>query len=118
QTKKSLVGSITSLGTETIESQQLTSVTQALQGTVAGVNVITAGGQPGTNPTVRIRGISSINANAGPLYVVDGVPFNGNLNSIIPDQIESMNVLKDASSTALYGSRGANGVILITTKRG
>ncbi|WP_461533070.1 SusC/RagA family TonB-linked outer membrane protein [Sinomicrobium sp.] len=118
QTKKSLVGSISSLGAETIEGQQLTSVTQALQGTVSGVNVITSGGQPGANPTVRIRGVSSINANAGPLYVVDGVPFNGNLNAISPDQIESMNVLKDASSTALYGSRGANGVILITTKRG
>ncbi|UGU17665.1 TonB-dependent receptor [Sinomicrobium kalidii] len=118
QTKKSLVGSVSSLDSENIEAQQLTSVTQALQGTVPGVNVITSGGQPGSNPTIRIRGISSINANAGPLYVVDGVPFNGNLNSISPDQIESMNVLKDASSTALYGSRGANGVILITTKRG
>lgn len=118
QSRKSLVGSVASLDAGSIEKQQLTSVTQALQGTVSGVNVITSGGQPGTNPTIRIRGISSINADAGPLYVVDGVPFNGNLNTITPDQIESMNVLKDASSSALYGSRGANGVILITTKRG
>lgn len=118
QTKKSLVGSISSLNSEDIEAQQLTSVTQVLQGTVPGVTVLTSGGQPGSNPTIRIRGISSINANSGPLYVVDGVPFNGNLNTISPDQIESMNVLKDASSTALYGSRGANGVVLITTKRG
>lgn len=118
QTKKSLVGSVASLDAKTLEKQQLTSVTTALQGTVAGVSVVTAGGQPGSNPTIRIRGISSINANAGPLYVVDGVPFNGNLNTISADQIESMNVLKDASSTALYGSRGANGVVLITTKSG
>ena len=118
QTKKSLVGSVSSLDSEDLEAQQLTSVTQVLQGTVAGVNVITAGGQPGSNPIIRIRGISSINADSGPLFVVDGVPFNGNLNTISPDQIESMNVLKDASSTALYGSRGANGVVLITTKRG
>ena len=113
-----LVGSVTSLGAEKIEKQQLTSVTSAIQGTVAGVNVITSGGQPGTNPTIRIRGVGSINASAEPLIVVDGVPFNGNINSISGDQIESMNVLKDASSTALYGSRAANGVILITTKKG
>ena len=118
QTKKSLVGSVTSLDSNTLGKQQLTSVTNAIQGTVAGVSVVNSGGQPGSNPTIRIRGISSINASAGPLYVVDGVPFNGNLNSISADQIESMNVLKDASSTALYGSRGANGVILITTKNG
>ncbi len=118
QTQKSIVGSVTSLGSETLDKQQLTSVTSAIQGTVAGVNVITSGGQPGTNPTIRIRGIGSINASAEPLIVVDGVPFNGNINSISGDQIESMNVLKDASSTALYGSRAANGVILITTKKG
>ncbi|MBJ7880215.1 SusC/RagA family TonB-linked outer membrane protein [Gelidibacter salicanalis] len=118
QTAKSLVGSVTSLSAETIEKQQVTTVTSAIQGTVAGVNVITSGGQPGENPTIRIRGIGSINASAGPLIVLDGVPFNGNINSISGDQIESMNVLKDASSTALYGSRAANGVILITTKKG
>lgn len=118
QTKKSLVGSVTSLGAETLEKQQLTTVTNAIQGTVSGVNVVTSGGQPGDNPTIRIRGIASINASADPLIVVDGVPFNGNINSISGDQIESMNVLKDASSTALYGSRAANGVILITTKKG
>ncbi|MEH6659628.1 SusC/RagA family TonB-linked outer membrane protein [Leeuwenhoekiella marinoflava] len=118
QTKKSLVGSVTSLSAENLEKQQLTTVTGAIQGTVAGVNVITSGGQPGNNPTIRIRGIGSINASADPLIVVDGVPFNGNINTISADQIESMNVLKDASSTALYGSRAANGVILITTKKG
>ncbi|WBU90061.1 SusC/RagA family TonB-linked outer membrane protein [Cellulophaga omnivescoria] len=118
QKKKSIVGSVTSLGEEMIDSQQLTTITSAIQGTVAGVNVITSGGQPGSNPTIRIRGIGSINASAEPLIVVDGVPFNGNINSISGDQIESMNILKDASSTALYGSRAANGVVLITTKKG
>lgn len=118
QSKRSIVGSVASLGEEVIENQQLTSVTSALQGNVAGVNIISSGGQPGDNPTIRIRGIGSINASAEPLIIVDGSPYNGNINSISPDQIESMNVLKDASSTALYGSRGSNGVIVITTKKG
>ena len=118
QSKKSIVGSVASLGEETLQKQQLTTVTQAIQGNVPGVNILTSGGQPGTNPTIRIRGVASINASADPLIIVDGAPFNGNINSISGDQIESMNVLKDASSTALYGSRAANGVIVITTKKG
>ncbi len=118
QTKRSIVGSVVSLGEETLEQQQLTSITGAIQGNVPGVNILQSGGQPGENPTIRIRGVGSINASAEPLIIVDGAPFNGNINSISADQISSMNVLKDASSTALYGSRGANGVIVITTKRG
>lgn len=118
QSQRSIVGSVASVGTDVIGKQQLVSVATAIQGTVPGVNIISAGGQPGDNPTIRIRGTGSINASADPLIVVDGVPFNGNLNTISADQIESINVLKDASSTALYGSRGANGVILITTKKG
>jgi len=118
QTKESIVGSVAVISNEVIEKQQLVSVTNALQGTVSGVNIISAGGQPGNNPTIRIRGIGSINADASPLIILDGTPYNGNINSISADQIQSMNVLKDASSTALYGSRGANGVILINTKKG
>ena len=118
QTKESIVGSVAVVSNEVIEKQQLVSVTNALQGTVSGVNIISAGGQPGENPTIRIRGIGSINADASPLIILDGTPYNGNINSISADQIQSMNVLKDASSTALYGSRGANGVILINTKKG
>lgn len=118
QTKKSIVGAISLVSSDVLANQQLTSVATALQGNVAGVNIISGGGQPGENPTIRIRGVSSINASAEPLIIVDGAPFNGNLNTISADQIESMNVLKDASSTSLYGSRGANGVILINTKRG
>lgn len=118
QTERSIVGSVVSLGEEVLEEQQLTTVTSAIQGNVPGVNILTSGGQPGENPTIRIRGIGSINASAEPLIIVDGAPYNGNINSISADQIQSMNVLKDASSTALYGSRGANGVIVITTKQG
>ncbi|CDF78268.1 TonB-dependent receptor [Formosa agariphila KMM 3901] len=118
QTKKSIVGAVSSIDAATIEKQQTVSVTSTLQGTVSGVNIVQSGGQPGDNPTIRIRGVGSINASADPLIIVDGAPFNGNLNSISGDQVESMSVLKDASSTALYGSRGANGVIVITTKRG
>ncbi|MCB0474437.1 MAG: TonB-dependent receptor [Flavobacteriaceae bacterium] len=118
QKEESIVGSIASIDTETIEKQQVTSVTNAIQGSVPGVNIISEGGVPGDNPTIRIRGVGSINASADPLIIVDGAPFNGNINSISQDQIESINVLKDASSTALYGSRAANGVILITTKSG
>src|SRR5690606_14574346 len=114
QTKKSLVGSVVSLGEDVLEQQQITTITSAIQGSVPGVNILASGGQPGENPTIRIRGIGSINASADPLIVVDGAPYNGNINSISADQIESMNVLKDASSTALYGSRGSNGVIVIT----
>jgi TonB-linked SusC/RagA family outer membrane protein len=118
QKGKSIVGSVATVGTDIIGKQQLASVVTSIQGSVPGVNVISAGGQPGDNPTIRIRGVSSINADASPLIIVDGAPFNGNLNTISADQVESINVLKDASSTALYGSRGSNGVILITTKRG
>jgi len=118
QSRKSIVGAVAVIDSEVLENQQVSSVTSALQGSVSGVNIVSAGGQPGDNPTIRIRGIGSINASADPLIILDGAPFNGNLNTISSDQIKSMNVLKDASSTALYGSRGANGVILITTKRG
>lgn len=118
QSERAIVGSVASLGSDVLGKQQLASVTAGIQGSVPGVNVISSGGQPGDNPTIRIRGVGSINASASPLIIVDGAPFNGNINTISADQIESLNVLKDASSTALYGSRGANGVILITTKRG
>ena len=118
QSKQALTGAIGVVDKETIENQQIISVGRALQGTTPGVNVITDTGQPGENPTIRIRGISSVNASADPLIVLDGIVFNGNLSSISPGEIESINVLKDASASALYGSRAANGVLLITTKTG
>lgn len=118
QTKQSVVGSVATIGTEILEASKATSVTQALQGSVPGVNIISSGGVPGSNPTIRIRGIGSINASASPLIVVDNAPYAGNLNSLDQGQIESITVLKDASSTALYGAAAANGVIIITTKSG
>ena len=93
-------------------------VTKSFEGTVAGVQVASGGGQPGEAASVIIRGIGSVNASATPLYVVDGIPFDGSLSSINPADIETMTVLKDASAGALYGARGANGVIVITTKKG
>ncbi|RYY00768.1 TonB-dependent receptor [bacterium] len=118
QKREAVTGAIGTIGAEVIGQQQVTSPLKALQGTVAGVGMITAGGQPGNNPEIRIRGFGSLTAGAGPLIVVDGAPFNGNINTISQDQIESLSVLKDGASASLYGSRGANGVIIITTKRG
>ncbi|MGG5506519.1 MULTISPECIES: SusC/RagA family TonB-linked outer membrane protein [unclassified Myroides] len=118
QKQKAVVGAISQIKSDLLDKQVATSVVSALQGTVSGVNIIQSSSQPGESPTVRVRGIGSINASADPLIILDGAPYSGNLNSISADQIETINVLKDASSTALYGSRGANGVILIQTKMG
>lgn len=118
QTKESIVGAVGVVSSDVIETQQVTSPLRALQGAVPGVNLITAGGQPGNNPSIRIRGFASVNLSQEPLIIVDGAQFNGNLNTISQDQIKSISVLKDASSSALYGSRAANGVIIITTKTG
>lgn len=118
QTRRSIVGAVASIDADVISKQQIVSVTSAIQGNIPGVNIINSGGQPGENPIIRVRGIGSINASAEPLIVVNGVQYNGNINTISPDQIESINVLKDGAATALYGSRAGNGVILITTKKG
>ncbi len=118
QAKKEITGAVTTVKTDQLEKVQAASVVQGLTGKVPGVQIINQNGQPGEDPTVRFRGIGSINSSSAPLYVVDGVVFNGNLNSINNQDIESMTFLKDASANALYGSRGANGVIIITTKKG
>ncbi|MEM9917062.1 MAG: TonB-dependent receptor [Bacteroidota bacterium] len=118
QTKRQITGSVVSVKGEDIENIQNSHVVQGLTGKIAGVQIIAQSGQPGDAPSVRFRGIGSVNASNQPLYVVDGVPFNGNINSIASQDIESMTFLKDASANALYGSRGANGVIIITTKKG
>ncbi len=114
--KSSFVGSAAIVGSEDIEKVQVTNAIDALRGKAAGVQINTGSGQPGTTPSIRIRGINSINSGNDPLIVVDGSPYDGSLNDINPTDVESMTVLKDASSTALYGARGGNGVILITTK--
>lgn len=117
-TKGSFTGSASVMKADKLEKRQVSNVSQALAGAVAGVQVLSSNGQPGVSATVRVRGVGSINAGASPLYVVDGVPFDGDLSSINSADIESMTVLKDAASTALYGARGANGIIMITTKKG
>src|SRR5690606_30923123 len=117
-TQEAFTGSAKRVDAENIERKNVSNISQALTGEVAGVSIVNASGQPGTAATVRIRGFGSVNGNRSPLYVVDGVPFNGNLTSISNSDIESATVLKDAAATAIYGSRGANGVILINTKSG
>ena len=115
--KESLTGSIAVVGQKEIEDRPVTTVTQALEGNAPGVQVNSSTGTPGSAPSIRIRGFNSINGDNSPLYVVDGIPYEGSISDLNPSDIESMSVLKDAASCALYGNRGANGVILITTKR-
>ncbi|MBB5637206.1 TonB-linked SusC/RagA family outer membrane protein [Pedobacter cryoconitis] len=116
--RSGFVGSLSQIKGEQLENRQVSNISKALQGLAPGIQVASASGQPGTQATIRIRGIGSINASSAPLYVVDGAPFQGDINSINVSDIASISVLKDASSSALYGSRGANGVIIITTKTG
>ena len=118
QKKSAFTGSAAIVGSEEIGKIQVTNAVDALKGKAAGVQIYTGSGQPGSTPTIRIRGFNSINAGNDPLIVLDGSPYGGSLNDINPADVESMTVLKDASSTALYGARGGNGVILITTKSG
>ena len=118
QKKSAFTGSASVVGADAIGKVQVTNAVDALKGKAAGVQVYSATGQPGATPTIRIRGVNSINAGNNPLIVLDGSPYDGNLNNINPLDVESMTVLKDAASTALYGARGGNGVILITTKEG
>ena len=109
----------TTVTNETIEGRPNASFIQTLQAQVPGLNIQTGSGQPGSSSTVILRGLGSINGNVEPLYVIDGVPQNGdNFRSLNPNEISTISVLKDAGATAIYGNRGANGVIVVTTKRG
>lgn len=117
-TRSSFTGSATMVDAQTIGSRVSTNVTSALAGTTPGVQVISSSGDPAAgDATIRIRGIGSMSASNSPLYIVDGMPFDGSISDINPNDVESMSVLKDASASAIYGARGANGVVLITTKR-
>ncbi|RYD84208.1 MAG: hypothetical protein EOP54_32525, partial [Sphingobacteriales bacterium] len=118
QKRRDVTGSVVSLSGSAIKEVPVANIQQALQGRMAGVEVQSVGTRPGAGAQIRIRGERSINASNDPLFVVDGIPYGGTLNDINPDDIASLDVLKDASATAIYGSRGANGVVLITTKRG
>lgn len=115
--KESLTGSVAVVGDAAIEDRTVTSVTAALEGNAPGVQVNNSVSYPGSSPSIRIRGFNSVNGSQSPLYVVDGVVYEGDIADINPADVESMSVLKDAASCALYGNRGANGVILVTTKR-
>lgn len=118
QKKETLVGSVGVVSAKDIEDRPLTNVAKALDGTVSGVRVSTGSGQPGSGLNIQVRGIGSYNLTTDPLYVVDGSIYTGSLQDLNPNDIESLTVLKDAASTSLYGSSAANGVVLITTKKG
>ena len=116
--KESFTGSASVVKGDEIAKRPVGNLTKSFEGTVAGVQVTSGGGQPGEGASIMVRGVGSVNASSSPLYVVDGVPYDGAVSSINPADIETLTVLKDASAGALYGARGANGVVVITTKRG
>ena len=116
--RQDVTGSIASVGGENLRAVPAGDVTRALEGRVAGVEMTQTNSKPGSSMQIRIRGQRSLSASNDPLIVLDGMPFMGSLTDISTSDIKSMDILKDAASTAIYGSRGANGVILITTKKG
>lgn len=118
QKKESITGSIATIGSKQLESRLTTNVSQALAGAAPGISATSGNGQPGSSAGIRIRGFGSINFNSAPLYVVDGFPYEGFVGDLNTNDIESISLLKDASATALYGARAANGVVMITTKKG
>lgn len=118
QKKESITGSVAKIGAEQLETRLTTNITQALAGAAPGIATTSGNGQPGSSAAIRIRGFGSINASNSPLFVVDGFPYEGYIGDLNTNDIESISLLKDASSTALYGARAANGVVLVTTKKG
>ena len=118
QKKSQLTGAISQVTAKQINEMPITNLGQAMQGRVAGVDVSQSGSKPGTVPKILIRGRRSFNAGNDPLYVVDGIPLSAGYEDLNPSDVSSMEVLKDATATAIYGARGANGVVLISTKRG
>lgn len=118
QVKREVTGAVQTISGKDFKDIPVSQVTQKLQGRLAGVQINQTTGKPGTGMSVRIRGQLSVSAGSEPLYVVDGFPLTGNIGQINPDEIQDISILKDAASTSLYGSRAANGVVLITTKKG
>jgi len=118
QRKRDVTGAVVSVSEQALREVPVPNLQQALLGRAAGLEIQTVGNQPGAGGQIRIRGVRSISGSNEPLFVLDGIPYDGNLNDINPDDVASIDVLKDASATAIYGSRGANGVVLITTKKG
>jgi TonB-linked SusC/RagA family outer membrane protein len=118
QRREAVTGSVASIRSEAIREVPSSNITQALQGRIAGVEMSQTSSQPGATMQIRIRGTRSLTGSNDPLIVLDGIPFAGNIGDINPNDVQSIDILKDASATAIYGSRGANGVILITTNKG
>lgn len=118
QRRSDVTGSVASVSSETISEIPITSLTDGIQGRIPGLDIVSSGAGPGAENSLLLRGQRSFTASNDPLIILDGSPYYGSMNDINPNDVESVNVLKDASSTAIYGARGANGVILITTKRG
>ena len=118
QKKSSFVGSAAQVSGEKLQKMQSTNISKSLEGAVAGLQTSSSSGTPGSSASIIIRGLGSVSASQSPLLVVDGVPYEGSLNSIPTHDIESMTVLKDAAANSMYGARGSNGVIIITTRRG
>lgn len=118
QRKRDVTGAVVSVSEKALREVPVANLQQALIGRAAGLEIQAVGNQPGAGAQIRIRGVRSISGSNEPLFVVDGIPYDGTLNDINPDDVASIDVLKDASATAIYGSRGANGVILVTTKKG
>lgn len=116
--RESITGAISTVNSRAIEKRPVSSVSAVLEGQATGVQVNNSYGEPGANPEIRIRGFGSVNGSNDPLFVVDGVPYSGNMTDLNPNDIESISILKDAASSALFGNRASNGVIIITTKRG
>ena len=117
--KSDLTGAVSSVGGDKLRERSSANIMSALAGQIAGVQIQQVQGAPGSSPAIKIRGTSTITAGTNPLYVIDGYPIeNFDMSTLNPDDIESMEVLKDASSAAIYGSRGANGVVMVTTKQG
>lgn len=117
-TKRSFVGTASVVNAKEISNKAVSNVSQALNGETPGVNIVNTNGQPGTEAKIYVRGVGSVNGSTAPLYVVDGIPYDGDITTINPNDIQSITLLKDAASTSIYGSRGANGVIVIQTKQG
>lgn len=116
--KEAITGSVAKISTADIQKRTISNISSAIEGSTTGVLVTSPSGQPGSGQSIRIRGFGSFGSSNSPLYVVDGIPINGSINAINPSDIESVTILKDAGSTALYGNKAANGVILVTTKKG
>src|SRR4051812_12226015 len=118
QLRKQVTGAVQTISEKEMKDLPVSQVGQKLQGRLAGVQINQTTGKPGQGINIRIRGQLSVSAGSDPLYVVDGFPITGNIGAINPDEIETISILKDAASTSLYGSRAANGVVLITTRKG